>query len=209
MNSCAKPLMQGNQPPGGCSPGRKSFRNLGEIVQHYIANRRREANEELEHFANQPNLRAAIRTAALAVDGRGKRHKHQRRIPGESLEHFRRALSRNCEALRSCQTFPELLQISEKAAEGFWKNSKLTVYDTTLRISAHLSIWPDRVYLHAGAREGAMALGFKGNLRSLTRSQLPKEFQKLKPYEIEHCLCSYKDHLKRLRLGERFPETSR
>jgi hypothetical protein len=187
-----------------CRPSRKRFTSLEEVVREYIAVWRDDEDSELEYFSSPPNLRAAIRIAALAIIDGGKRHPHQRRIPGETLEHFRRVLSRNRKALRACKTFPELMQVSERIAKGFWKNSKLTVYDTTLRIGAHLGIRPDRVYLHAGARKGAMALGFQGSLPFVMRQQLPKEFRKLKPYEIEHCLCIYKGQLKRLKLrGDR------
>jgi hypothetical protein len=185
---------------GNCRPSSKSFKNIRGIVQDYIVNWRRCEDAELEYFSSPPNLRAAIRIAALAISEDKKRHPHQRRIPGETLEHFRRALLRRRNELHSCKTFPQLMQISERAAAPLWKNSKLTVYDTTLRIGAHLGIRPDRVYLHAGATKGARALGFGGSVPSLKRSQLPKEFHRLKPYEIEHCLCIYKGHLKRLRL---------
>lgn len=200
MNSCAKPRTGKSKLPGNCRPGRKSFTNLGEIVRDYIHNCRRNEDAELEYFSRPPNLRAAIRIAALAISEDGKRHPHQRRIPGRMLEHFRQSLSRNRRALRSCKTFPELMQVAGKAAASYWMDPELTIYDTTLRIGAHLGIRPDRVYLHAGARKGAKALGFKGSMPFLIPSQLPKEFRKLKPYEIEHCLCIYKDQLSLLRI---------
>jgi hypothetical protein len=171
-------------------------------VQDYIDTRRDNAKEELSYFSGQPNLPSAIRVAALAINEEGKRHSHQRRIPAGTLEHFRRELSRKREALCSCKTFGELMQISEKVAAGLWKNAKLTVYDTTHRIGTYLGVEPDRVYLHAGTMEGAKALGFKGHRSFLMRRQLPKEFQRLKPYEIEDCLCIYKDELKIIRLRD-------
>ena len=183
---------------GNCRPSRKTFQNLKEIVQDYINNCSREAKEELGYFGGQRNLPTAIRVAAQStVDC--KRHPHQRRIHGDTLKAFGRALSHKSKALRACKSFPELMNISHKVSKGFWKHSKLTVYDTTLRIGAHLGIMPDRVYLHAGVKEGAKALGLRGSHGFLMRSQLPKEFQKLKPWEIEHCLCLYKKQLKRLR----------
>lgn len=140
----------------------------------------------------------AIRIAALAVNSRGKRHSHQRRIPFEMLEHFRRGLLRRRRLLRSCKTFPELMKISENVAAGIWKQSELTVYDTTHRIGAYLGIQPDRVYLHTGTRTGARALGIKGGIPYVLPAQLPKAFRKLKPYEIEDCLCIYKNDIKLL-----------
>jgi hypothetical protein len=181
-----------------CRPSRKTFQTLEEIVQDYVNNCSREAKEELGYFSDQPNLVTAIRVAAEAtIDG--KRHPHQRRIPGKALKDFGFALSRKSKELRACKTFPQLMNISEEASGELWNRPGLTVYDTTLRIGAHLGILPDRVYLHAGVKEGAKALGLRGSRGVLMRSELPKEFQKLKPWEIEHCLCIYKKQLKRLR----------
>jgi len=180
-----------------CRPSRKTFQSLKEIVQDYINSCSREAKEELGYFSGQPNLVTAIRVAAEAtVDG--KRHPHQRRIPGDMLKAFGLALSRKSKELRACKTFAELMEISGKVSKRFWEYSELTLYDTTLRIGAHLGVMPDRVYLHAGVKDGAKALGLRGSLGVLMRSQFPKEFKKLKPWEIEHCLCIYKKQLKRL-----------
>ena len=197
MYSCAKPPKNAKTRLGDCRPSAKAFQSLKEIVQDYINNCRREAKAELGYFGGQRNLPTAIRVAAEAtIDG--IRHPHQRRIHGDTLKAFGHALSRKSKELRACQTFPELMQISKKVSKGFWDHSRLSVYDTTLRIGAHLGIMPDRVYLHAGVKEGAKALGFSVSLGFLVRSQLPKEFQKLKPWEIEHCLCIYKKEFKRL-----------
>ncbi|MFZ0885038.1 MAG: hypothetical protein WAN14_16675 [Candidatus Acidiferrales bacterium] len=169
-------------------------------MQDYSDNCSREDKEELGYFSGQRNLRTAIHVAAQAtIDG--KRHPHQRRIHGNMLKAFGHALSRKSKELHACKSFPELMNISEKVAKGFWKHSKLTVYDTTLRIGAYRGIMPDRIYLHAGVKDGAKALGFSGSPGFLMRNQLPKEFQELEPWEIEHCLCLYKKQLKRLRLG--------
>jgi len=110
-----------------------------------------------------------------------------------------RGLTRRQEAVRACKSFPELIDISEKVAGRIWKNSEVTVYDTACRVGAYLGIEPKLVYLHAGVRKGAKALGFKGSLPFISPSKLPKEFRKLKPDEIENCLCIYRDALKRLR----------
>jgi hypothetical protein len=153
----------------------------------------------MEYFGDHTRtLPEAIRIAALAINSKGKRHSHQRRIPLSMLEDFRRGLLRKSKALRSCKSFPELMAISEKIAAGIWKHSKLTVYDITHRIGAYLDVPPDRVYLHTGTREGARALGFKGAFPFIFRRELPKPFHRLKPHEIENCLCIYAVELKRL-----------
>ena len=74
----------------------------------------------------------------------------------------------------------------------------MTVYDTALRIGAYLRLEPKEIHLHTGARDGAKALGFRGGRRSLRPNELPRSLRRLKPYEIEHCLCIYKSHLKEI-----------
>jgi hypothetical protein len=69
----------------------------------------------------------------------------------------------------------------------------LTVYDIAHRIGAYLRKAPGRVYLHAGVRVGARALGIGGD--SFDPKILPKPFSRLAPSEIEDCLCIYKDDL--------------
>src|SRR5258708_238587 len=122
MYSCAEPRTRRRKVSGDCHASKHSFQNLEEIVQDYIDNRRHRAEQDLQHFGNQPDLPTAIRAATLAIDKGGKRHPHQRRIPGEMLEHFRKGLSHKSKSLGSCRTFPELMRISEEVAAGIWKN---------------------------------------------------------------------------------------
>ena len=202
MNGCTPSRKHAKNQSADCHSTKRSFQNIEEIVQDYIENHRDKAKAELKYFGAQPNLRTTIRVAALAINEKGKRHARQRRIPGAMLEHFRRGLSRRLESLRSCKTFPELMEITEKVAAGVWKNSKLTVYDTTHRIGAYLGVEPDRIYLHAGTMESAKAVGLSAPLPFIFPSDLPKEFRRLKPCEIEDCLCRRKDALKVVRLGK-------
>ncbi|MEO0269567.1 MAG: hypothetical protein ABIN73_07505 [candidate division WOR-3 bacterium] len=53
---------------------------------------------------------------------------------------------------------------------------------------------PDKVYLHAGTKEGAKNLGLntKGK-KALQINELPKELKDLSPIEIEDILCIYRD----------------
>lgn len=80
---------------------------------------------------------------------------------------------------------------------------ELYVYDTALRIGAWLELFPGKVYLHAGTRWGARALGFDPKARALEVSELPQELQQLEPYEIEDLLCIFKDKLAGVRTETR------
>ena len=200
MNTCAPPRRHSRKSPGDCPPNKRPFHSLEEIVQDYIDNCRPRAKCEMEYFGDHTRtMPQAIRIAALAINCKGKRHSHQRRIPRDKLKRFRLRLLRRSKALRSCKSFHELMAITEKVAAGIWRHSELTVYDTTHRIGALLGPRPKYVYLHAGTREGAKALGFKGTVPFTLPREFPKPFRKLKPYEIEDCLCIYKDALKLLR----------
>ena len=73
---------------------------------------------------------------------------------------------------------------------------ELYVYDTSLRIGAKSNLLPTKVYLHAGTRVGARALGLDGQAKTLEVSMLPPEFRQLEPHEIEDVLCIFKVDLK-------------
>jgi hypothetical protein len=75
---------------------------------------------------------------------------------------------------------------------------ELYVYDTSLRIGAYMGIWPQKVYLHAGTRKGAKALGFPSTARSIDPLAMPIEMSQLEPREMEDFLCIYKAHLAKL-----------
>jgi hypothetical protein len=70
---------------------------------------------------------------------------------------------------------------------------RLTVYDIAHRIGAFFGKAPECVYLHAGVRVGARALGIGGD--SFDPKMLPNPFARLAPSEIEDCLCIYKGEL--------------
>ena len=72
------------------------------------------------------------------------------------------------------------------------------VYDTSLRVGAYLGLTPRFVYLHAGARAGAKALGLNAGTKKLAMSDLPHELQVLAPEEVEDFLCIYKKTMARI-----------
>jgi hypothetical protein len=68
-------------------------------------------------------------------------------------------------------------------------------YDTALRIGSRLKLEPTAVYLHAGARKGAMRLGVYTRARKVPSTGFPSELARLNPRDIENLLCIYKDEL--------------
>lgn len=188
---------------GGCAPTKFAPTSLDAIVKRYIDKHQGGAQEELDIFRNQRSFRECIREAGLArrwdeKEKRWKRLHHQRRIPSKMLQAWTAVLLRRAERIRGCQTFQELFAILEREAQRFWKNGELTVYDTALRIGAHRQLEPRQVFLHRGTREGAKALKIGSGRKSIMPNELPREFRRLKPREIEDCLCIYKRHLAKL-----------
>jgi DNA-binding transcriptional ArsR family regulator len=168
-------------------------RSPAEVVRAYIRDYRVAAQRGRRDYALQHNLADTVRAAALSKLADGKRHPHQRRIPGRVLQQAATALAN---ADFAVATFDDLHEAVRRTIGPLRGIGALAVYDVACRIGAHLGLAPDRVYLHAGTREGARALDRGGTV--LSKSELPKAFYRLSPGEIEDCLCIYKDDLWRL-----------
>lgn len=162
---------------------------LDEIVNDYIRTQRPYAREEMQNYENEPNPTAAIRRAALCETKDGKRHAHQRRIPRGLLEHVETKLQAIRRKLSDAADFDALHHLIEEEIGGMKGIGALTVYDIAQRIGAYFGKTPERVYLHAGVRVGARALGIVGD--SFDPKILPKPFARLATSEIEDCLCIY------------------
>lgn len=174
--------------------------SLDKIVSDYIRNYRAETVRELSFFRNLPSLERAVECAGFAVGPDGKKFSHQWRIPRQVLKKSRAILCQLLKQIQECRDFEELMEIIEKAIGDIPGIGELTIYDTTLRIAAKLGFEPQYVHIHAGTKEGAKVLGINVNRKSFNPSELSDEFRKLKPHEIEDCLCIYKEELANLPL---------
>jgi hypothetical protein len=169
--------------------------SFAAIARDYITNYRALARWELGYYARQRSLRDAIREAALCRMADGKRHPHQRRIPGYVLAKAEQALQRRAVRLAEAGSFDDL-HTEVFAAIGCIRGiGDLAIYDIAHRIGAYLKLEPALVYLHAGTRDGARVLGLSG--KSVSPGQLPTELQVLTAAELEDCLCIYKAWLSR------------
>lgn len=124
----------------------------------------------------------------------GKRHPHQRRIPGAALQEAVQRLQ--AVDLAAAETFDELHDVINAAVRHIDMIGPLTVYDIAHHLGAFLGLEPTRVYLHRGTREGARALGLGRGLHTLDLDDLPPELQRLTAAEAEDCLCIYKAQLR-------------
>lgn len=182
-----------------CDPDERkdvgSLLSLPAIVDHYIRFKRSKVNHERGFFVGRP-FNEALRDAALCIREGQKRHDHQRRINGQLLKKCHQKLERRFAESPKLKTFSELHNLIEDEIGGEPGIGKLTVYDIATRIGANLGLEPNLVYLHAGTRAGAKHLGLgKGQPTLDPRIPQLKAFRRLKPHEIEDCLCSYADHI--------------
>ena len=165
-------------------------------VNDYIEHHRARAARELEYFRRV--LRSdeeAVSRAALALLPSGKRHPHQYRVTRAALDESRCRLLSNLPVLRQATNFDELFGMVEALIEPISGIGELTVYDTALRIGARLGFEPERVYLHAGTRNGAQSLGFDPRRQTIEMDELPEPMRRLSAREAEDMLCIYKSWL--------------
>ncbi|MCK6445988.1 MAG: hypothetical protein L6Q99_06305 [Planctomycetes bacterium] len=98
--------------------------------------------------------------------------------------------------LDSCRSFDELHTTVNSTIRDIHMIGALVVYDVAHRIGAFLKLEPERVYLHRGTRDGALALGLGRGREWIDLAELPDEFGRLSPAEAEDCLCIYKKRLR-------------
>jgi hypothetical protein len=177
-----------------------------EIVTDYIRTYRDPARDELRGFEKERNLSAAIRRAALCQREDGKRYSHQRRIPRRVLEAAELRLQAAERSLAKVADFEALFRLVHEKIGAIDGIGALTIYDIAHRIGAYLRKEPTRVYLHAGTRVGALALGIEGDV--VNPEILPKQFSRLSAAEVEDCLCIYKDDLKGLQSSNNHARSS-
>jgi hypothetical protein len=167
--------------------------DLGRIVQTFLDNNAAAEARYLRFYAIQRTLPDAISKAALAELPNGKRFSHQRRIPGRVLTQARDALMKH--NFYDLTSFADLYDLVARTLRPIPGIGSLTIYDTAHRLGAYLKLSPEHVYLHAGVRVGTKALGLPDRKDKLPVSAFPKAFHRLRPEQVEDCLCIYKSEL--------------
>ena len=132
------------------------------------------------------------------------KHSHQNRIGQDSLKNVDKKFTNlKSSDWKGCD-FDSLYDSVKKRIENVVGIGPLMVYDTTLRFAAFYGVKPKKVYLHAGAWEGAKYLVEAGLMarpksRVVPLSEFPEELQKLSAKNVEIFLCVKKDELKKLK----------
>ncbi|MCE5972425.1 hypothetical protein LZA78_02835 [Sinirhodobacter sp. WL0062] len=168
--------------------------DIGAYITDYIDHYREPARQEMKFYAQQSSLSAAISVAASCRCANGKRHPHQRRIPRAVLARVEQRLLSRSEAISEVKDFESLLTLVDDFTVDIRGIGELAVYDIAHRIGAYLRLAPEKVYLHAGTRVGARALGFSGSV--VERAKFGPAFADLSAAEIEDFLCIFKGALR-------------
>ncbi|MDO9099689.1 MAG: hypothetical protein Q7V53_02945 [Caldisericota bacterium] len=178
-----------------------------KIVSDYIKRCRPTQLKEFAWFAQKQTYKKSLQliaSAQLSDDGFlfTSKADHQRRLKDEVLKKAESSLLAFEMEIRKASTFEELHQVVKDALFFVKGAGDLYAYDTALRIAARRGsdLLPDKVYLIAGAKEGAKHIFAQGAGRAtvMESAAFPREFQKLMPYEIHNLLCSYRNHLARV-----------
>lgn len=128
--------------------GRQTPSTLEQIVDRYIFEHRDRARRELQYYAIQHTFEDAIKLAALSKLPNGKKHPHQYRISGHTLDAAKEVLLSVSGELRECRKFEDLIgKVDSEIRRPIKGIGKLAVYDIALRIGAYLELTPERVYI--------------------------------------------------------------
>lgn len=168
-----------------------SHQSISNLVAIYRRKHGPRIAAYLDYFTKLKSLEDAIRFACHGKDG--KIHGHQHLVGKVKLEQARKTLQRHADEITACKSFDELLALVEYRTSSIDRFGVLAVYDTSLRLGAHLNLWPGVVYLHAGTKKGCKALGLATKGGTIEMEKLPKPVRALEPYQAEDFLCIFKD----------------
>ena len=109
-------------------------------------------NSFTQFVKKQNNINDAIQTAVLAINENGKMFSHQTCIKKSVLYSYIDSLVNVNNQIQNSKTFEELHNIL--SVNRVFGIGDLTVYDTTLRLSQYLNLFPEYIYIHAGTKKG-------------------------------------------------------
>lgn len=183
------------------------YENFGDIICEYKSKYGKQRDPLILYCMEQSptELHEVIKIAACSVykdKDKDKIHDHQRHVGKKILKKFADLLKQEEQEIKTVKNFEKLLSIVKSVK--CHRVGELAKYDIAERIGFFLGIFPDKIYLHAGAKEGAKNLlgKLQYRKRSLSLEELPKELQdymlkmELKFYDLEGLFCIYKKDLK-------------
>ena len=174
----------------GKRPHTRKGDSLADLVRRYLAasGAGPRLDDYLDSFRTCSTAEAIERAG---FDGENV-HPHQRRLGRKILAQAARALRRKIDAVRACGHFEELHGLVTSCTQRIDRFGALARYDVALRIGAHLGVWPELIYQHAGTKVGCKKLGVRCEGKTVEPAELPAPIRRLKPHHAENFLCIYK-----------------
>lgn len=144
------------------------------------------------------SLEEAIDRAVKSIQPDGKIHGHQHLVGRDRLQQLAVIAQDHIEQFRDAGTWENVYQIVACMIVRVRGAGVLAHYDITNRISGYLGLEQTVLRVHAGAKEGALALGLKSRDGKIALEDLPSELRSLGAMHTENFLCIFKDDLKSL-----------
>jgi hypothetical protein len=168
--------------------------NITELIEEYKPN----LDKMLDYYKSLEPLKKVTEKATLAIGHDGKKYRHQWLIKKKILEKAAKRLLDGVNEINNCNSFEDLIKLVEEKTKDLKGFGELAIYDTSSRIGAKKNIYPCKVYIHAGTKEGCKALGLDDKLKTLKVQNLPEPIKDhLEPYEIEDFLCIYRNKVRK------------
>jgi hypothetical protein len=167
---------------------------LAKLIADFIGQDGCFANDEVRAFRNL-NIEEAIEKAVLVFNEKVPHFNHRWNLKNhpEVPQKVASILLKLTAEIQSRRNFDDLHEFIKSKIWHIPFVGELYCYDTAFRIGISKDIYPDKIYLHAGTRKGAMSLGiYKKGKEVLEKSELLKkypEFKNMKAYQIEDFLC--------------------
>jgi hypothetical protein len=166
--------------------------DLEGVVDHYKRVYRARSKEELDSFRAEASFEAAVGRAGRAEHPDGTRYSHQRRRSPTELGRGVANLVRDLSKLEAATNFARIHAAVHQSVGHLAGLNEMYVYDVALHIGAYVGKLPTRIYLHAGTRRGALALGLDAKrAKAIDVFDLPAPLRELAPHELEDVLCIY------------------
>lgn len=192
MQSCKK---TSPKPPKSCriTPQIPPQSKLQDLVNDYKERWGNSYKEEDKWWGDQTeSWEKAIEKAWKSRFANGKMHSHQYRVANKLPKGLEIALNDNRQP-KEFNKFDLIYVWVKSISDHVHGLGPTTTYDVARRLGVWLSLYPDRIYLHAGTAVGAKKIGIRGATASL--SAFPKEIQQLGATHAENFLCIYKSEI--------------
>ena len=141
---------------------------------------------------------AAIDRAFKSIQPNGRLHGHQYRVGYERLARLATLAKDHIERFKDARDWNEIYAIVGDLITQVPRAGTLAHYDITNRIGSYFRYHQTIVRVHAGAWDGAAALGLNIQDGKVALEDLPPELRLIGAMHTENFLCIYKNELKQI-----------